>query len=132
MIFEDKHLITFFQHNFEDVNTFYMKCTSCESVIRRPVHSIGLRISINVQQVKCRVCGKTHRFNVSQMCLTYVFKFFPDQPMVKSIGITYSPYNIPFQRNTVTLDINATPEHTQDQAIAFFTTNAELLKLLDQ
>lgn len=132
MSINGSYVIPFYQHNFEDVNTFYMQCISCQAKIRRPVYNIGLRISTSTQQVECRVCAKKHKFSVPTMCLTYVFKFFPDEPMVKDIVIDCSPYNVPFDRNKVTINVQTTPEHIQDKAIAFFTANTELLKLLDQ
>jgi hypothetical protein len=132
MSINEWYVIPFYQHNFEDANTFYMQCTSCETKIRRPVHRLGSRMSYSKQRVTCRICGKTHTFSVQQMCLTYVFKFFPDEPMVKDMVITYSPYNVPFERDKVTINIETNPEHVQDKAVTFFTTNTELLKLLDQ
>lgn len=84
--------ITFYPHNFQDINTFYLQCVNCGFKQIKSINKIGVRVSKTTQRVRCGNCSANHHFDVEQMCLTFVLKFFPDEPLVKDIILVNGHY----------------------------------------
>ena len=113
--------ITFYPHNFQDINTFYLQCNKCGNKNTKSITKIGIRVATLTQLVNCLVCRYPHYFDVDQMCLTFVLKFFPNEPIVKNIPLVNDHY----------VDLTGLSDQTRTDAYNIFHNYIQLLKVLE-
>ena len=115
------HEITFYTNNFQDINTFYLQCNKCGNKNTKSITKIGIRVATLTQPVNCLVCRYPHYFDVDQMCLTFVLKFFPNEPIVKNIPLVNDYY----------VDLTGLSDQTRTDAYNIFHNYIQLLKVLE-
>lgn len=115
------HELTFYPHNFQDINTFYLQCNNCGNKNTKPITKIGMRVATLTQKVHCSICSYPHYFDVDQMCLTFVLKFFPNEPIVKNIPLVNGHY----------VNITGLSDQTRADAYDFFHNYIKFLEVLE-
>lgn len=111
----------FYEHNFENMNTFFLRCTRCGEDTRKPIQHLTTYPTSVFHIINCHHCGKLHHFTSTTVSLSFAHMFFPDEPIIKDIVHKYKQ-----------VDEDNTPAYVKQKATELFNNHINLLKLLDQ